>query len=178
MNSTFRFEIHVVANEEQQRQTVAAIAADSSPLTVDVGVASDLEELERALFAMFQVPIPARSIDAVISLAPDIDLWMPDAASWVVLVNGFDRCPPEVARTAADIWPPILDRWRSMAEKSFVAVLIASNSRPLVLDALRAENVRLKEFGELPDTVAYVAPVPIFVDGVRDEAASVGATSG
>ena len=175
MRQDLKFEIHLVASEQAQRRAVAAVAPESSPLAVDVGAASDLGALERLLFTMLQVPIPARSIDAVISLAPDIDLWMPDSVSWAVLVDGLDHCPAEVARTAADIWPPIIDRWRSMAEKSFIAVLIADSSRRLVLDALRAENLQLKRSGESPDAVTFIGPVPVYVDGVLDEVASAGA---
>jgi hypothetical protein len=121
------------------------------------------------------VPIPAVGLDAVISLAVDIDEWMPTSAGWVVRIAGLDSCPDDVARSAADVWPPIIDRWRSRADHSFVAVLECSAERPRVMDALRRENLRLRRSGERPDAVTFIGPVPVYVDGVLDEETSAGA---
>jgi hypothetical protein len=76
---------------------------------------------------------------------------------------------------AVQILPPILDRWRSAAGHSFVVALESTSRRARVLDLLSVGNRRLRESGERPGTVTFIGPVPVYVDGVLDEAASAGA---
>jgi hypothetical protein len=170
-----RYAVHVVAPVQSSHLVAAERERGCDPLAADISGASTAEDLERLLVDSLGIPIPSRGFDAIISLAADLDVWLPPAAGWVFTLKGIDHCDASVRATAADIWPPIIDRWRSGADHLFVVIIECVDTRAEVLRALAAENRKLKAFGQDPDTVAWVDAVPVYVDGVLDEETSAGA---
>jgi hypothetical protein len=175
MKPATSFAIHLVVDACASEPALESVRLrGGAVLELDVAKVEDLDALERALIRTFHIPYPSRGFQSLIDYGSSLGEWMDSTRGFMLFVTGIDGCPEPVARQLVAILPFMIDRWRSIGI-AYDTQIVATTSRSALLDELRSSNSRLKAFGELPDRVVESGPVPVYVDGVLDEAASAGA---
>ena len=173
--TTSSFTIQLVGSEDACQPWLTAVQARrGTVLTLRAGGLADVSSLEQSLLRVFQIPYPSVGFDSIIDFGSSLDEWMESPGGFLFVVRGIDLCPDEVQRTIAEILPYMIDRWRSIGHH-YDAVIAATASRPVLLEALRTSNDKLRQAGDEPYNATFIGPVRVYVDGVLDEVASAGA---